>query len=43
MFRRSKSAGDEPVANQLRITAEPNVLSSGESGTSGASGSTDWE
>lgn len=43
MFRRSKSAGDEPVANQLRITAEPNVLSSGESGSSATSGSTDWE
>jgi hypothetical protein len=29
MYRRIKRAGDEPVANQLRITNEPNVLKSG--------------
>jgi len=31
MYRRIKRSGDEPVANQLRITAEPNVLKSGKS------------
>jgi hypothetical protein len=35
MFRRVKSAGDEPLANQLRIEAEPNVLKSGKPGKSG--------
>jgi hypothetical protein len=29
MFRRIKREGDEPVANQLLITNEPNVLKSG--------------
>jgi hypothetical protein len=39
MFRRMKSAGDEPVANQLRITNEPNVLKSGKAGEANT---TDW-
>ena len=32
MFRRVKREGDEPLKNQLRIEAEPNVLSSSTSG-----------
>src|ERR1035437_4026584 len=39
MFRRIKSAGDEPVANELRITAQPNVLNAGKSGKPNTS---DW-
>jgi hypothetical protein len=39
MFRRMKSAGDEPVANQLRITNEPNVLKSDKPGKTNT---TDW-
>ena len=39
MFRRIKSAGDEPVANELRITAQPNVLNVGKSGKPNTS---DW-
>ena len=43
MFRRVKSAGDEPLANQLRIEAEPNVLKSGKPGKSGKDAANELE
>jgi hypothetical protein len=42
MFRRSRSAGDEPKANQLSGAAEPNVLKVTKPGKSGDKDATEW-
>jgi hypothetical protein len=42
MFRRSRSAGDEPKANQLSGAAEPNVLKVTKPGKSGEKDATEW-
>ena len=42
MFRRSRSQGDEPVANKLSGAAEPNVLKVTRPGGSGEDDATEW-